>query len=239
MRARFYAVRTVELGITIVTSILAIQSFFSSSLYEFTRIFIHDININFQIRSIPAAFDIEAALPIFITLLTIAITIYYGVFGASTKIINIYYFNLILILPELLSYSKLDWLMLFDLPNLFSPSRAQHYSFYSGLVVIAGYLFLLFISKSRESLNQIILRGAPQQTADNIYMYQAGAAVILITASFLITSVISTMTSIIGTRTYGFFKLLPYPYLILGIISSITIAGGLLIYFRKSTSNDI
>lgn len=236
MRTRFYVVRMVELGITIVTSILAIQSFFRSSSYEYIQIVIHEISLNYQIEFIPASFNIEATLPIFITILTIALTIYYGVFGGSAKVINIYYFNLLLIFPEILSYSKLNWLMLFDISSLFNPRRPRQHILNSGLVIIAGYLILLFISRSRESIDQIRTRGASQQTADNIYTYQAGAAVALITVSFLLTLTISMITSTVKGSINSLFRLIPYPYLILGIISSLTISAGLLIFFRESTS---
>lgn len=236
MRTRFYAVRMVELVITIVTSVLAIQSFFSSSLYEYTKTFIHEISLNYQIEFIPALFNVEDTLPIFITLLTIALTIYYGVFGGSAKVINIYYFNLFLIFPEILSYSKLNWLMLFDISSLFNQIRPQQHILNSGLVIISGYLILLFISKSRESIDQIRARGASQKTADNIYTYQAGAAVTVITASFLLTLIISMINSTVKGSINNLFRLIPYPYLILGILSSMIISAGLLVFFRENTS---
>ena len=118
-----YVVRMYEGGITILCSYLAISSFFQSSLYNTIASGLSQILRIFGIRTISSS-QITLYIPLIVTAIVALVVIYDYFMGTPEDIMDIYQINLLLITPEVLSYSKLDWLNLIQRTQILEPTKA-------------------------------------------------------------------------------------------------------------------
>lgn len=204
-------IRIYEASITILGTYLAISSFFNSSLYNTIASGLTQILRLFQIRTISSQ-QITTIIPLLVTLLVSLLIAYDYIIGKPENIINIYQLNLLLITPETLSYSKLDWLNLIQKPQILEPTRSPTTVFLSGAVILIGYLSLYFTSMSRKTSQELTYRGVEESRVDLITLRQSALSITLTTSAAILTTIIfltitplnTLIQSIIGQQSYSY-----------------------------------
>ena len=204
-------IRIYEASITILGTYLAISSFFNSSLYNTIASGLTQILRLFQIRTISSQ-QITTIIPLLVTLLVSLLIAYDYIIGKPENIINIYQLNLLLITPETLSYSKLDWLNLIQKPQILEPTRSPTTVFLSGAVILIGYLSLYFTSMSRKTGQELAYRGVEESRVDLITLRQSALSITLTTSAAILTTIIfltipplnTLIQSIIGRQSYSY-----------------------------------
>jgi len=225
-------VRIYEASITILSSYLAISSFFNSSLYKTIATGLNQLLRLFQIRTISSQ-QITTIIPLLVTLLVSLLIAYDYIIGKPENIINIYQLNLLLITPETLSYSKLDWLNLIQKPQILEPIRTPTTVFLSGAVILLGYLSLYFTSLSRKTSEELAYRGIEENSINEVFLRQSALSITLTASAALITTIVFLTISPLSTLIKTILGQQPYGYLAFGVPGVTLLLFSLWYYFRE------
>lgn len=222
MIERYQFIRIIEVLIAFLTSYLALLSFFSSSIYVFISKMlawiIGELGIILQTN-----IDASRYMPLILSLVVLIAIAHEFTLGQEKNIINIYQINFMLFIPEALSYSKLNWFNLLDAGYILQPYRGYNQVFLTGVIIMTGYSILTFTAQYRTNMRLYYEQGLDVDqlreviTNQAILSLQLGAftGTVIITISFII----KLLKDIAGNISV----LLPYPYLILGVVASIGI----------------
>lgn len=235
MRVKYYAVRSFELLITFSASYLAVDSFFHSFIYQLIRQLFSDLLSNLNISYALAPFNPETILPQIISGIVFVITSYVWLFGSRSDVLSIYHFNLVLFLPEALSFSKLDWLRLIDTTKWFITERTFGVILLTALVIMAAYVTLYMTNRFMETKTAIEQRGALRDEADRVFVNQSTISILLLFASFIIILGASYVVPVIKAQVHQLLRTQEYRYILLGVISSIIVSGSIIVYYREHT----
>ena len=225
-------IRIYEASITILSSYLAISSFFNSSLYQTIATGLNQLLRLFQINTISSQ-QITTIIPLLVTLLVSLLIAYDYIIGKPENIINIYQLNLLLITPETLSYSKLDWLNLIQKPQILEPIRTPTTVFLSGAIILLGYLSLYFISLSRKTSEELAYRGIEENSINEIFLRQSALSITLTASAALITTMVFLSIPPLNTLIQTILGQQPYGYLAFGVPGVTLLLFSLWYYFRE------
>ena len=225
-------VRIYEASITILSSYLAISSFFNSSLYKTIATGLNQLLRLFQIRTISSQ-QITTIIPLLVTLLVSLLIVYDYIVGKPENIINIYQLNLLLITPETLSYSKLDWLNLIQKPQILEPTRSPTTVYLSGAVILLGYLSLYFTSLSRKTSEELAYRGVEEKRVNQVFLKQSALSITLTTSAALISTVVFLAIPPLNTLLLSIIGQQPYNYLAFGVPGVTLLLLSLWFYLRE------
>lgn len=225
-------IRIYETSITLLGSYLAINSFFNSSLYNTIASGIAQFLRLFQIRTISSQ-QVSLIIPLLVTLLVSFLIAYDYIMGKPENMINIYQLNLLLITPEILSYSRLDWLNLIQKPHILEPTRNPVYVFLSGAIILVGYLSLYFTSKSRTTGKKLAIRGVEENRINHVFMKQSLWSIKLTLTSALISTFVFISIDPLNNILHSLIGLKPYNYLIFGVPGVLLLLYSIRFYFRE------
>lgn len=233
MRIKYYTIRFLELAITFASCYLAVGSFFHSFIFALIKQFVTGLLARMDISYALTRVNPEVILPQLISLLVFIVAFYYWLFGSRANVLSIYNFNMVLFLPEALTFSQLDWSRLFDVPRFFMTERRFSDNLITGLVIVAGYIVLFMNGRLLETKAAIERRGAQREEADLVFVNQSMISFLMITLSFMVVFGASFMVPIIKAQVHELLKTQVYRYILLGVISSIIISASLLVYYRE------
>jgi len=224
-------IRIYEAGITILGTYLAISSLFNSSLYQIISTALVQILRMFKITTISSQ-QITTIIPLLVTLFVSLLIVYDYIMGQPENIINIYQLNLLLVTPEILSYSRLDWLNLIQKPQILDPVRSPLVVFISGAIILVGYLSLYFTSVSRRTSLELINRGIEENRSNQIFIKQSTIAIALTGASAAVSIIVFVALNPINTLLQTIIGNLPYGYLAFGVPGILLLLATLWFYLR-------
>ena len=224
-------IRIYEASITILGTYLAISSLFNSSLYQIISTALVQILRMFKITTISSQ-QITTIIPLLVTLFVSLLIVYDYIMGQPENIINIYQLNLLLVTPEILSYSRLDWLNLIQKPQILDPIRTPLVVFISGAVILVGYLSLYFTSVSRRTSLELINRGIEENKSNQIFIKQSTIAIALTGASAAVSIIVFIALNPINTLLQTIIGNLPYGYLAFGVPGVLLLLTTLWFYLR-------
>jgi hypothetical protein len=233
LRTKYYTVRFLELAITFASCYLAVGSFFHSFIYTLIKQFVSAQLARLDISYTLTMVDPDVILPQLISVLVFIVALYYWLFGSRSNVLSIYSFNIALFLPEALTFSQLDWLNLFYVPELFLTDRSFSNLLITGLVIVAGYIVLLMTNRFLEIKTATERRGAQSEEADLVFVNQSTIALIMIAVSLVVVFGASFMVPMIKAQVHGLLQTQVYRYILLGIISSIIISASLIVFYRE------
>jgi hypothetical protein len=154
--------------------------------------------------------------------------------SSREKIISIYHFNMILFIPEALSFSKLDWIRLFDVPqSIFLSDRTFTDNLFTALVIMAGYITLFMTNRFLETIETNDKRGALRVETDLVFINQSMISYFILLASFLVIVGASYIVPLMQSKIHSVLQTSQYRYIILGLVSTVIISACLLIYYRE------
>ena len=238
MRWKYYTIRFIEL-ITIFTSCyLAVNSFFHSFIYQQAKLLVAQALAKYNISYSIVSIDPDFILPLFITVLVFFTAFYYWLFGSRENIISIYHFNMILFIPEALSFSKLDWMMLFDIPQtFFITERAFTQNLIAALVIMSGYITLFMTNRFLETMEANSIRGALQSETDSVFVNQSVISYVVLALTFLMIVGATIIVPVIQVELHTLLQTQKYRYVLLGLVSTCIVSASLLIYYREKITS--
>jgi hypothetical protein len=156
-------------------------------------------------------------VPIIVTAIVALIVFYDYYMGAPEDVMDIYQINLLLITPEILSFSKLDWLNLIQRPQILEPTRNSLPVYLSGTIILLGYLALHFNSKSRYNILSLRNRGVDEEQLKVLYENQSQLNVGLTFLSAFVSLVIYLFSNPFSILITSFVGNVSFSYLLFGL----------------------
>ena len=231
-------IRAYEVLVTVGSSYLAISSFFASSLYESLSQLINRVLTMYDILTISTA-DVTKIVPLLVSAIVFLVVIYDYAIGKPENMIDIYEINLVLISPEVLSFSKLNWMNLIEKPQILEPSRGQATVFLTGVVILVGYISLLFTSRFKETSRELVERGANPVRVQEIFVKQSILTIGIVFASALLSLLVCVSIPFIHSMLAPLVSAISYGYLVLGGLAVIILISTLFIFYNEQRPKGI
>jgi len=225
-------VRVYEAVITVLSSFLAVSSFFSTSLYRAISGWVVDLLRSLNVVTASTQ-SITRYAPIMLSTLVFLVVVYDYAVGKPESMIDIYEINLVLIAPELLSHSRLNWLNLIEKAGVVEPTRGPAYVFLTGVVVLVGYISLLFTARARETYAELESRGVGPVQLGRVFLQQSQVSVALALASALVSSIFFLALPGVKAVLHPLVAGVEYSYLVLGAAAAAVICVGVAVYFTE------
>lgn len=224
-------IRVAEFTVITFTTLLAVQSFLSSSLYETAK---KTVTFAKQRLDISTSLNTEVFLAVAVLLIVFLLVYRDLLEGKEANIGKIFELHVFLVTPEILSHSKLNWLALLGLETLLEPIRSPGYVFAIGALIVGGWLTLLNTARARGLVEEFTGRGADvddiKRTVEGFSRYN----MVMVSASMLVGGVlflvvppgISLLLSVIGQM---------YPVYVAAFAVTLIAA----VFYLRSTENGV
>jgi magnesium-transporting ATPase (P-type) len=228
-------IRVYEVLVTIGSSYLAISSFFASSLYDSLSQLINRVLAAYDILTISST-DVTKIVPLLVSAIVFLVVIYDYAIGKPENMIDIFEINLVLISPEVLSFSKLNWMNLIEKPQILEPTRGPATVFLTGVVILVGYISLLFTSKFKETSRELVERGADYGRVQEIFVKQSVLTIGLVLASALLSLVVYVSIPFVSSLMASSISRISYSYLVLGILAVVIFSVTVFFFYNEQRS---
>jgi magnesium-transporting ATPase (P-type) len=150
--------------------------------------------------------------------------------------INIFEINLVLISPEILGFSKLNWMNLIEKPQILEPTRSPVMVFLTGVIILVGYISLLFTSKFKETSQELIERGADDSRVQEISAKQSILTIGLVIASAILSIMVYVSTPFVSGLISSSISKIPNNYLILGVLAVTVLSVTVFFIYNENRS---
>jgi len=231
-------IKVFEVLVTIGSSYLAINSFFASSLYDSVSQLINRVLAMYNIQTISTT-DVTKIVPLMVSAIVFLVVIYDYAIGKPENMIDIYEINLVLISPEALSFSKLNWMNLIQKPQILEPTRGPATVFLTGVVILVGYISLLFTSRFKETSQELVERGADHVRVQEIFVKQSVLAIGLVFASALLSVMVYVSITFVCNILASSISKISYSYLVLGILAVVILSVTLFFFYNEQRTTDL
>ncbi len=225
-------IRVYEVLVTIGSSYLAISSFFASSLYDSLSASINRILAMYDIQTISIT-DVTKIVPLLVSAIVFLVVIYDYAIGKPEKMIDIFEINLVLISPEVLSFSKLNWMNLIEKPQILEPTRGPATVFLTGVVILVGYISLFFTSRFKETSRELVERGADNDRVQEIFVKQSVLTIGLVFASALLSATVYVSIPFVKGMLASSISAVSYSYLVLGVLAVVILSMTVFIFYNE------
>ncbi len=237
MNRRAALIRVYEVLVTVGSSYLAISSFFSSSLYESLSQLINRVLAVYDILTISTT-DVTNIVPLLVSAIVFLVVIYDYAIGKPENMIDIYEINLVLISPEVLSCSKLNWMNLIEKPQILEPARGQATVYLTGVVILIGYISLLFTSRFKETSRELANRGANPDSIQKVFVKQSILTIGIVFASALLGLLVYASIPFLHTLLAPSVAGMSCGYLVLGELGVILLVSTIFVFYNEQRFKD-
>lgn len=214
----------IELSIAIAAFTLGFYVFAHTQLYDLVTRFLNSVFPDFRM------FD---AL-IFAVLFGIALIL--CALGSESALSKVFYLSWILLLPSVLWFSKLDWFKVLNSPvnfELFATNLSLVEVFLVSLILIGGKIFFFFSSQIKDSRLELLARGASEEDVEEVVFKKIIFFSVLVIFCIIGVFLIGVITPFLKIFPQAWLASLPYPYFIVGLIVTVTLALCVVIYLRS------
>jgi hypothetical protein len=225
-------IRVYEVLVTVGSSYLAISSFFASSLYESLSQLINRVLAVYDVLTISTA-HVTKIVPLLVSALVFLVVIYDYAIGKPENMIDIYEINLVLISPEVLSHSKLNWMNLIEKPQVLEPARGQATVYLTGVVILVGYISLFFTSRFKESSRELAERGANPCRIQEVFVKQSILTIGIVLASAMLSAMVYVSIPFLNSLLAPSVSRVSYNYLFLGGLGVIILVSTLFVFYNE------
>ena len=176
-----------------------------------------------------------SALDLIIIGMALALSFTFWRKGNESGFGRLFMLNMLMFFPSVLDFSTFNWINLI-LPYETITAVTIHWVFGVGLLLQATYLTLRYTVRFREMRKELEERGAEEDDIDEvsrgqmIYLGQLVAGTVAISAGVYFGY--PYMSQFLDVEAAG----LPYPHLIIGIVFTLLIAAGTILYLRGGGS---
>ena len=230
-------IRVYEVLVTIGSSYLAISSFFASSLYDSVSQFINRALAMYDILTISTA-GVTKIVPLLVSAIVFLVVIYDYAIGKPENMIDIFEINLVLISPELLSFSKLNWMNLIEKPQIIEPTRGPATVFLTGVIILVGYISLFFTSRFKETSRELLERGADQGRVQEMFVKQSFLTIGLVFASALLSAMVYVSVPLLNGLLASSISGISDSYLFLGVLAVVTLSVTVFVFYNEQRTTD-
>jgi hypothetical protein len=228
-------IRVYEVLVTVGSSYLAINSFFASSLYESLSQLINRVLAAYDVLTMSTT-DVTKIVPLLVSAVVFLVVIYDYAIGKPENMIDIYEINLVLISPEVLSHSKLNWMNLIEKPQILEPTRGQATVYLTGAIMLVGYISLFFTSRFKETSRELTERGANPGRVQEIFVKQSILTISMVLASTLLSVMVYVSIPFLNSLLVPSVSRVSYNYLLLGGLGVIILVSTLFVFYNEQRS---
>lgn len=176
-----------------------------------------------------------SALDLIIIGMALALSFTFWRKGNESGFGRLFMLNMLMFFPSVLDFSTFNWINLI-LPYESITAVTIHWVFGVGLLLQATYLTLRYTVRFREMRKELEERGAEEDDIDEVsrgqmvYLGQLVAGTVAISAGvYFGYPYMSQLLDVEAAR-------LPYPHLIIGVVFTLLIAAGTILYLRGGGS---
>ena len=219
-------IRAFETLVSVVSSYLALSTFLESTLYKTVARGVGEAARLMGVETTSLG-GVSTIIPLLLSALVALKVVYEHLQGRPENILSVYQLNLLLVTPEVLSHSRLDWLNLVEQPQLLEPTQTPTQAYLTTLLVVSGYIALYFTAQAREWWDELVQRGVDPEPAEkclsqelSLTLKTTSVAALSSAAAFLgVTKLAPAALKWLGGR--------PYLYLALGVPGAILLTASL------------
>lgn len=211
----------------------SMYSLLNNKIYEFTILF---LNVFLQASFLSPIYPFLPTLPIIILF---SISLYFYAIGRQKHLDRIYVLSWLMHLPSLLYFSQIDWLQALGLPvnfQIFETKLSFTETLVVGMLLVVGRILIFYTSQMRETYLELLGRGAEKNDLERMLLGMMMFTLLFVGSSAVASLVISYLIPIFRHLLNPILALLPYPYIVIGVICLIIIPLCIIIYFHSGAS---
>ncbi len=229
-------IRGSEFVVALASTYMAAVTMVQTSLYWRARTLIEDIlsSIGYSLGSSPTG-EGGSALDFIVIGMALALSFTFWRKGNESGFGRLFSLNMLMFFPSVLDFSTFNWINLI-LPYESLTAVTVHWVFGVGLLLQATYLTLRYTVRFREMRAELEERGAEEEDVDEVsrgqmvYLGQLVAGTVAISAGVYFGY--PYVNRFLDVDAAG----LPYPQLIIGVVFTLLIAAGTILYLRGGGS---
>ena len=229
-------IRGSEFVVAIVSTYMAAVTMVQTSLYWRARPYIADVfgPIASSLGGAPTG-EGGSTLDLIVIGMALALSFTFWRKGDEAGFGRLFSLNMLMFFPSVLDFSTFNWINLI-LPYESITAVTVHWAFVVGLLLQATYLTLRYTVRFREMRAELEERGAEEEDVAEIsrgqmvYLGQLVAGTVAISAGVYFG--FPYVNRFLDVQATG----LPYPQLIIGVVFTLLIAAGTVLYLRGGGS---
>jgi hypothetical protein len=229
-------IRGSEFVVALASTYMAVVTMVQTSLYWRARTLIEDIlsSIGYSLGSSPTG-EGGSALDFIVIGMALALSFTFWRKGNESGFGRLFSLNMLMFFPSVLDFSTFNWINLI-LPYESVTVPNDVWVFGVGLLLQATYLTLRYTVRFREMRKELEERGAEEDDVDEVsrgqmvYLGQLVAGTVAISAGVYFGY--PYVNRFLDVEAAG----LPYPQLIIGVVFTLLIAAGTILYLRGGGS---
>jgi len=231
MRTDAY-IRGSEFVVAIVSTYMAAVTMVQTSLYWRARPYIAVIlgPLASSFGGAPTA-EGSVALDIIIIGMALALSFTFWRRGDEAGFGRIFSLNMLMFFPSVLDFSTFNWINLI-LPYESTAVVSVQWVFGVGLLLQATYLTLRYTVRFRGIREELEERGAEDDDVDEVSRGQMVYLAQLVLGTLVISGGVYFSVPYVNRFLMGEAAGLPYPHLIIGVVCTLLIAAGTILYLR-------
>lgn len=231
LRLNYLAIRLIEFFIVLLMFSSSVYSLFNNNIINLITLFFERF---MQVSIISQIYPFIPIIPKLLIIILSSITLYFYVIGKQKYLDGVYIISWIMHLPSIIYFSQIDWFQALGLPINFQMLETK-FSFMETLIIgiflVAGRIILFYTSKIREMYLELLGRGAEKNDLEYILSKMIGIILLYVGSSTIATLAISYLIPIVKSFLILITALLPYPYIVIGVICLIMIPLCAIVYF--------
>jgi hypothetical protein len=235
MRADTY-IRGSEFVVAIISTYMAAVTMVQTSLYWRVRPYIAVI-LGPLAASLGASPTTEGGTALDLIIVGIAIALSFSLWrrGDEAGFGRLFSLNMLMFFPSVLDFSTFNWIQLI-LPYESRIEVSVQWVFAVGLLLQATYLTLRYTVRFRGMRAELEGRGAEDDDVDEVSRGQMVYLGQLVLGTSIISAIVYFGVPYVNRFLMGEAVGLPYPHLIIGVICTLLIAAGTILYLRSGGS---
>ncbi len=229
-------IRGSEFVVALVSTYMAAVTMVQTSLYWRARPYIAVVlgPIASSLGGSPTG-EGGSALDLIIIGMALALSFTFWRKGGESGFGRLFSLNMLMFFPSVLDFSTFNWINLI-LPYESITAVTIHWVFGVGLLLQATYLTLRYTVRFREMREELEERGAEEDDIDEVSRGQMVYLGQLVAGTVAISAGVYFGFPYVNQFLMGEAAGLPYPHLIIGVVFTLLIAAGTILYLRGGGS---
>jgi len=237
MRAESY-IRGGEFGVALVSTYMAAVTMVQTGLYAKARPYVSAVlGPLLSAVGVPMITEGEAALDLVVLGMVLTLSFMSWRKGNEAGFARIFTLNMLMFFPAVLDFSTFNWINLI-VPYDPGVSLSAFWVFGVGLLLQATYLTLRYTARFRGISAELIARGAEDGDVDEVSWGQLVYLIELVVGTALISAGVYYGVPYVNRFMMGEVTGLPYPHVIIGLVCTLLIAAGTILYLRGERQRD-
>ena len=231
MRAEAY-IRGGEFGVALASTYMAAVTMVQTGLYAKARPYVAAvIGPLLGALGVPMMTEGEAALDLVILGMVLSLSFMSWRKGDEAGFARIFTLNMLMFFPAVLDFSTFNWINLI-VPYEPGSGLSAFWVFGVGLLLQATYLTLRYTARFRRVSTELIERGAEDSDVDEVSWGQLVYLIELVVGTALISAGVYFGVPYVNRFMMSEVSGLPYPHVIIGLVCTLLIAAGTILYLR-------